>query len=170
MATNRAAKYNAHFSSKQELRLVFTSLNGDNSWLLSFPRPVTERESTGKAYLRIVHDPGSMGLTSNSRRGWSTSLYHPRQPSATKQALKASCSKLNRQRQKQASFRLFRLTRREEGVHGRRGAEWEVFCASADGVLSEAARVLVVLGGHCIESVGGVIRVDCRSVDSFCNV
>ena len=57
MATDRATKYKAHFDSKQELRPIFTSLNGDNSWLLSFPRPTAERETTGRAYFHIVHDP-----------------------------------------------------------------------------------------------------------------
>ncbi|KAJ4984483.1 hypothetical protein SVAN01_10035 [Stagonosporopsis vannaccii] len=57
MASDRAAKLRAHFDSSQEPRPIFTSLNGDNSWLLSFPRPATERKSTGKAYFHIVHDP-----------------------------------------------------------------------------------------------------------------
>lgn len=57
MATDRAAKLKAHFDSKQEPRPIFTSLNGDNSWLFSFPRPVAERKNTGKAYFHVVHDP-----------------------------------------------------------------------------------------------------------------
>ncbi|KAF9692581.1 hypothetical protein EKO04_009377 [Ascochyta lentis] len=58
MATDRAAKHKAHLGdSRQELRPIFTSLNGDNSWLLSFPRPIAERKSTGKAYFHVVHDP-----------------------------------------------------------------------------------------------------------------
>lgn len=56
--TDRAVKHAAHMrSSKQDLRPIFTSLNGDNSWLLSFPRPVAERNTAGKAYFHIVHDP-----------------------------------------------------------------------------------------------------------------
>ena len=57
MTASRGAKYKMHFDCKQELRPIFTSLNGDNSWLLSFPRPFAERQSTGKAYFHIVHDP-----------------------------------------------------------------------------------------------------------------
>ncbi|KAH7407072.1 hypothetical protein DE146DRAFT_418499 [Phaeosphaeria sp. MPI-PUGE-AT-0046c] len=57
MTVIRGAEYKTHFDSKQELRPIFTSLNGDNSWLLSFPRPFAERQSTGKAYFHIVHDP-----------------------------------------------------------------------------------------------------------------
>jgi hypothetical protein len=57
MADERVAKHRAHLGSKQDLRPIFTSLNGDNSWLLSFPRPEAERESSSKAYFHIVHDP-----------------------------------------------------------------------------------------------------------------
>lgn len=57
MSDQCAARYKAHLDSKQELRPIFTSLNGDNSWLLSFPRPLEERERTGKAFFHIVHDP-----------------------------------------------------------------------------------------------------------------
>jgi hypothetical protein len=42
-------------------RPILTSLNGDNSWLLSFPRPPTDRTATGKAYFHIVHDPWLAG-------------------------------------------------------------------------------------------------------------
>ncbi|KAI4676700.1 uncharacterized protein J4E84_009535 [Alternaria hordeiaustralica] len=42
---------------QQQLRPIFTSLNGDNSWLLSFPRPTEERIAGGKAFFHIVHDP-----------------------------------------------------------------------------------------------------------------
>lgn len=57
MAAKRSDTLKAHFNSQQEPRPIFTALNGDNSWLLSFPRPIAERESTGKAYYHIVHDP-----------------------------------------------------------------------------------------------------------------
>ncbi|KAF3034687.1 hypothetical protein E8E12_004549 [Didymella heteroderae] len=57
MANERMAKYKAHFDSQQGPRPIFTSLNGDSSWLLSFPRPKFERKSSGKAYFHIVHDP-----------------------------------------------------------------------------------------------------------------
>jgi hypothetical protein len=61
MSDHRAAKYRAHFNSKQELRPILTCLNGDNSWLLSFPRPLEERKSTGKAFFHVVHDPWLKG-------------------------------------------------------------------------------------------------------------
>lgn len=57
MTIDRQDKLKAHFNSAQEIRPIFTSLNGDNSWLLSFPRSVADRKSTGKAYFHIVHDP-----------------------------------------------------------------------------------------------------------------
>ncbi|KAJ4333929.1 hypothetical protein N0V95_009303 [Ascochyta clinopodiicola] len=58
MAVTRATKHKTHFSGpRQDIRPIFTSLNGDNSWLLSFPRPAAERNSTGKAYFHIVHEP-----------------------------------------------------------------------------------------------------------------
>ena len=40
-----------------ELRPIITSLNGDDSWLLSFPRPASERAETGKAFYHVVSDP-----------------------------------------------------------------------------------------------------------------
>ncbi|KZM23026.1 uncharacterized protein EKO05_0008410 [Ascochyta rabiei] len=58
MTMNRATKHRTHFSGpRQDIRPIFTSLNGDNSWLLSFPRPVAERKSTGKAYFHVVLEP-----------------------------------------------------------------------------------------------------------------
>jgi hypothetical protein len=45
------------------LRPIMTSLNGDNSWLLSFPRPVPEQQETGKAYYHIVIEPWLNGPT-----------------------------------------------------------------------------------------------------------
>lgn len=41
-----------------------TSLNGDNSWLLSFPRPENERELIGKVYYHVVFEPWLNGPTS----------------------------------------------------------------------------------------------------------
>ncbi|KAJ8111017.1 hypothetical protein OPT61_g6284 [Boeremia exigua] len=61
MASDRAARLRAQLHANHELRPIFTSLNGDNSWLLSFPRPVAERERTGKAYFHVVHDPWLTG-------------------------------------------------------------------------------------------------------------
>jgi hypothetical protein len=65
MSTDRVVSLQSYFSSPtQELRPIRTSLNGDNSWLISFPRPVAERESSGKAYYHAVHDPWLQGSAS----------------------------------------------------------------------------------------------------------
>ncbi|KAF1964486.1 hypothetical protein BU23DRAFT_585556 [Bimuria novae-zelandiae CBS 107.79] len=54
----------AHFKSgSQELRPILTSLNGDNSWRYSFPRPAYEREKSGKQFFHLVHDPWLNGPT-----------------------------------------------------------------------------------------------------------
>jgi len=41
-----------------------TSLNGDNSWLLSFPRPEKERLFSSKLYYHIVFEPWLVGPVS----------------------------------------------------------------------------------------------------------
>jgi len=47
----------AHFTSDAAPRPILTSLNGDNSWLISFPRPAAERARHGnKAYFHVVSD------------------------------------------------------------------------------------------------------------------
>ena len=51
-------------SATKQLRPIVTSLNGDNSWLWSFPRPAAERASTGKTYYHIVFEPWLNGPTS----------------------------------------------------------------------------------------------------------
>lgn len=38
-------------------RPIMTSLNGDNSWLLSFPSPLAEQSLVGKVYYHIVFEP-----------------------------------------------------------------------------------------------------------------
>ncbi|KAF5659568.1 hypothetical protein FHETE_9352 [Fusarium heterosporum] len=43
------------------LRPIFTSLNGDNSWLMSFPRPESERAATGKVFYHLVFEPWLKG-------------------------------------------------------------------------------------------------------------
>ncbi|KAM0193398.1 hypothetical protein ACHAPA_004411 [Fusarium lateritium] len=43
------------------LRPIFTSLNGDNSWLMSFPRPEAERTATGKAFYHVAFEPWIKG-------------------------------------------------------------------------------------------------------------
>ncbi|POS74110.1 hypothetical protein DHEL01_v207504 [Diaporthe helianthi] len=48
-------------SSNLKLRPILTNLNGDNSWLVSFPIPDNERQPNGKAYFHIVSDPWLTG-------------------------------------------------------------------------------------------------------------
>lgn len=65
MADNRAVLLTAHFNShiNEELRPILTSLNGDNSWLWSFPRPTSERQQSSKSFFHVVHDPWLNGPT-----------------------------------------------------------------------------------------------------------
>jgi hypothetical protein len=64
MSIDRAASLRTHFSTlNAELRPILTSLNGDNSWLISFPRPEAERKTSGKSYFHAVHDPWLQGST-----------------------------------------------------------------------------------------------------------
>ncbi|KAJ4034049.1 hypothetical protein NW761_012001 [Fusarium oxysporum] len=39
------------------LRPILTSLNGDNSWLMSFPRPEADRAATGKVFYHLAFEP-----------------------------------------------------------------------------------------------------------------
>ncbi|GAO16552.1 uncharacterized protein UV8b_06183 [Ustilaginoidea virens] len=50
-------------SSPGPLRPLMVSLNGHNSWLLSFPRPWADQKQTGRAYFHIVLDPWLVGPT-----------------------------------------------------------------------------------------------------------
>ncbi|KAL4731773.1 hypothetical protein ACLX1H_000758 [Fusarium chlamydosporum] len=43
------------------LRPILTSLNGDNSWLMSFPRPGTEQAATGKVFYHVAFEPWLKG-------------------------------------------------------------------------------------------------------------
>lgn len=47
--------------SGSSLRPILTNLNGDNSWLISFPVPEKERQPNGKAYFHVVSDPWLTG-------------------------------------------------------------------------------------------------------------
>lgn len=38
------------------LRPVLTSINGDNAWLLSFPRPAADRQKSGKAFYHVASE------------------------------------------------------------------------------------------------------------------
>lgn len=78
MEAARATTLQAHFASPgASPRPVMTSLNGDNAWLLSFPRPVKERVTAGKVYYHMVFEPWLNGPTSL----WSSWLVHIRMSS-----------------------------------------------------------------------------------------
>ncbi|KAG8672701.1 hypothetical protein FPOAC1_005984 [Fusarium poae] len=47
--------------TNQPLRPVLTSLNGDNSWLMSFPRPNMEQAATRKAFYHVAFEPWLRG-------------------------------------------------------------------------------------------------------------
>ena len=64
------------------LRPIITSLNGDNSWLWSFPRPSTERASSGKTYYHIVFEPWLNGPTS-MLSSWFIHIQASKTPAAT---------------------------------------------------------------------------------------
>ncbi|KKY34863.1 hypothetical protein UCDDA912_g05135 [Diaporthe ampelina] len=63
MASIRSKSLREHFSnSGSKLRPIVTSLNGDNSWLMSFPIPDKERQqAAGKTYFHLVTDPWLAG-------------------------------------------------------------------------------------------------------------
>nr|OQO15502.1 hypothetical protein B0A51_16913 [Rachicladosporium sp. CCFEE 5018] len=61
-------------------RPIMTSLNGDNSWLLSFPRPPAEHKESGKAYYHIVFEPWLHG-PSSTLSPWPIHLSLPGIPS-----------------------------------------------------------------------------------------
>ncbi|PKS11139.1 hypothetical protein jhhlp_002900 [Lomentospora prolificans] len=52
------------FAAGAEDRPIFTSLNGDNTWLMSFPRPRDERGKTGKIFYHVVFEPWLAGPAS----------------------------------------------------------------------------------------------------------
>lgn len=72
----------AHFASATPWRPIMTSLNGDNSWLLSFPRPEPERASTGKCYYHVLFEPWLNGPTSQFG-SWFIHLAQPQSPAFT---------------------------------------------------------------------------------------
>jgi hypothetical protein len=83
MEAAREKTLQAYFTSSatadQHLRPIMTSLNGDNSWLLSFPRPDAEREKTGKAYYHLVFEPWLNGPT-NLLNSWVLQLRNSKEP------------------------------------------------------------------------------------------
>lgn len=57
-----AIKLQVHAAtSVASLRPLVTSLNGDNSWLFSFPRPENELKKRGKLYFHIIYEPWLAG-------------------------------------------------------------------------------------------------------------
>ena len=44
-------------AQKEGPRPILTSLNGDNGWLMSFPRPPSEQATSGKTYYHVVFEP-----------------------------------------------------------------------------------------------------------------
>ncbi|QPC76867.1 hypothetical protein HYE68_007619 [Fusarium pseudograminearum] len=65
MFQSRQQVYKALEKSREKsLRPILTLLNGDASWLMSFPRPKAEQASTGKAYFHVVYEPWLQGDTS----------------------------------------------------------------------------------------------------------
>jgi hypothetical protein len=62
MSESRQQVYKALETLREKsLRPILTLLNGDASWLMSFPRPKAEQASTGKAYFHIVYEPWLQG-------------------------------------------------------------------------------------------------------------
>ncbi|KAI0547087.1 hypothetical protein F4679DRAFT_555293 [Xylaria curta] len=62
MSAKRSILLKKHFdNADRTLRPILTALNDDHSLLISFPRPLVERNSSGKAYYHIVSDPWMFG-------------------------------------------------------------------------------------------------------------
>jgi hypothetical protein len=62
------------------LRPILTSLNGDNSWLISIPRPIDDNQSSGKSYFHIVSDAWLQGTGIPILSKWIASLEIIGQP------------------------------------------------------------------------------------------
>ncbi|KAL7785419.1 hypothetical protein V8C43DRAFT_291324 [Trichoderma afarasin] len=77
MEATRKNKLQAHMSSEtSELRPIATFLNGDNSWLFSYPRPLNDRAASGKVYYHIVYEPWLNG-SANDMSKWLTDILQP---------------------------------------------------------------------------------------------
>ncbi|KAF4445553.1 hypothetical protein F53441_10721 [Fusarium austroafricanum] len=62
MSQSRQQVYKTHLSSPEKpLRPILTLLNGDASWLMSFPRPKDEQASSGKLFFHVVFEPWLQG-------------------------------------------------------------------------------------------------------------
>lgn len=83
MTSKSSKSLQDHFSNRgHKVRPILTSLNGDNSWLLSFPIPDKERQQPGgKAYFHIVSDPWLAG-PSTSIHAYAISVTLPHSPAA----------------------------------------------------------------------------------------
>ncbi|EWG49316.1 hypothetical protein FVEG_08882 [Fusarium verticillioides 7600] len=58
MAESPQETVTKHLSDPSKpLRPILTSLNGDNSWLMSFPRPEAERAATGRVFYHLAFEP-----------------------------------------------------------------------------------------------------------------
>lgn len=73
---------NIPHSGPAGLRPVITSLNGDNSWLISIPRPADDIRRVGRAYFHIVYDPWLAG-TASQIMSWLISIDLTLGPAAT---------------------------------------------------------------------------------------
>lgn len=69
-------------SGPSGLRPVLTSLNGDNSWLISIPRPANDIRKLGKAFFHIVYDPWLAG-TASQIMSWLISIDLTHGPATT---------------------------------------------------------------------------------------
>lgn len=83
MASIRSKSLRAHFShSGSKLRPILTNLNGDSSWLISFPIPDEERQqANGKTYFHIVSDPWFTG-TGSALHYYAANFTLPQSPAA----------------------------------------------------------------------------------------
>jgi hypothetical protein len=78
---SRRATFTKHFAGATPvLRPILTSLNGDNSWLISIPRPYADRQSAGKAFFHIVSDAWLSGTGIPLLSKWMASLDLVAQP------------------------------------------------------------------------------------------
>jgi hypothetical protein len=74
MESRRATLTKHSDSATPVLRPILTSLNGDNSWLISLPRPLLDRQSSGKTYFHVVSDAWLQGTAIPVLSKWIASL------------------------------------------------------------------------------------------------
>ncbi|KAJ4256022.1 hypothetical protein NW762_009096 [Fusarium torreyae] len=62
MSKSRQDVYRAYLENlDRPIRPILTLLNGDASWLMSFPKPQAEKVSSGKAFYHVVFEPWLIG-------------------------------------------------------------------------------------------------------------